>query len=539
MVMHRKDLDPYIGKTLNNRYLIRDLIGRGGMGRVYMAEDAAKGGLPVAVKVLSLSLATQHMSQRFAREIFIGAQLGRKSNHIVRVLSYGVNEDKIPYYVMECLQGQVLKRMLINQPLSIAQFLNYTQQICLGLQCAHQGISLKGEIYPVIHRDIKPENIFIHQDSRQKESVKILDFGIAKFLTERAGMTLTSAFIGSLPYCSPEQLEGRKLLDIRTDIYSLGIVMFEMLTGENPLYTSANSFSNWYQAHLHQAPRTIADANPQLQVPQELQNLIMRCLAKKASDRPQNIDEIFKTLQLVEREVNIGSSYSRKQSPTLQLVPITSLSEEICWQKSWPRNKPIAPIVFPHLLVTNQGNVASLWVMLPQSEIEKCLQQVSETEFLINFSVYPVIMWIAVLYNTGVCPARWLSYYLDIQDVKVQQIVVSLVEAGYYHLLFFAIEEPSHCAHVMTVTLSSSQRQQLTDWLELSQNFRSLDAFDESKKLLKSKYEKLKPQILKKIIAKQTSEETTVKSWLSHLVEKVFNFFSRSEKSSNQPRCQS
>ncbi len=537
MVMHRKDLDPYIGKTLNNRYLIRDLIGRGGMGRVYMAEDAAKGGLQVAVKVLSLSLATQHMSQRFAREIFIGAQLGRKSNHIVRVLSYGVNEDKIPYYVMECLQGQVLKRMLINQPLSIAQFLNYTRQICLGLQCAHEGISLKGEIYPVIHRDIKPENIFIHQDSRQKESVKILDFGIAKFLTERAGMTLTSAFIGSLPYCSPEQLEGRKLLDIRTDIYSLGVMMFEMLTGENPLYTSANSFSNWYQAHLHQAPRLLTDANSQLQVPPELQNLVMRCLAKKASDRPQNIDEIFKILQLVEREINIGSSYSQKQPIPLQ-VPITSLSEEACWQKSWPQNKPTAPIVFPHVLVTNQGNIASLWVMLPQLEIEKCLQQVSDTEFLINLSVYPVIMWIAVLYNTGVCPARWLSYYLDIQDIKVQQIVISLVESGYYHLLFFAIEAPSNCAHVMTVTLAASQRQQLTDWLELSQDFRSLDAFDESKNSLKSKYEKLKPQILKKIIAKQTNE-AKIENWLSHLMGKIFNLFSREKSSNEQPRCQS
>ena len=100
MVGQKAELDDYIGQFLNNRYLIIDLIGKGGMGKVYLAEDTAKGGMPIAVKILSLSLVNQQMSQRFAREIFIGAQLGRKSKHIVRILSYGVTEDKTPFYVM-------------------------------------------------------------------------------------------------------------------------------------------------------------------------------------------------------------------------------------------------------------------------------------------------------------------------------------------------------------------------------------------------------------------------------------------------------
>ncbi len=274
------------------------------MGRVYLAEDTAKGGMAIAVKILSLSLANQHMSQRFAREIYIGAQLGRKSKHIVRILNYGVTDDKTPFYVMEYLQGKNLKQILKIQPLTISKFLEICNQICLGLQCAHQGISLKGEIYPIVHRDIKPENIFISEDSKQGEIVKILDFGIAKFLTERSGMTLTDSFIGSLPYCSPEHMEGRKLLDVRSDIYSLGVLMFEMLTGKHPFQTKSNSFGTWYQAHRFQMPPTVEEVNPQVKIPQILEKLLMSCLAKEVSDRPQNIGQILEDLEKVNVQLN-------------------------------------------------------------------------------------------------------------------------------------------------------------------------------------------------------------------------------------------
>ena len=193
----KTELDIYIGKLLNNRYLIRDLIGKGGMGRVYLAEDIAKGGMAVAVKILSLSLGSQQISQRFAREIFIGAQLGRKSKNIVRVFSYGVTDENIPFYVMEYLQGKNLKRILKNQTLSITRILDICHQICLGLQCAHQGIIYKGENYPVVHRDIKPENIFLIEDIKKENVVKILDFCIAKILKERSGLTLNDYFIVS------------------------------------------------------------------------------------------------------------------------------------------------------------------------------------------------------------------------------------------------------------------------------------------------------------------------------------------------------
>jgi serine/threonine-protein kinase len=512
----KTELDVYIGKFLNNRYLIRDLIGKGGMGRVYLAEDVAKGGMAVAVKILSLSLGSQQMSQRFAREIFIGAQLGRKNKNIVRVFSYGVTEENIPFYVMEYLQGKNLKRILKNQTLSLTNLIDICNQICLGLQCAHQGILLKGENYPIVHRDIKPENIFLIEDIKKEIIVKILDFGIAKFLTERSGMTLTDSFIGSLPYCSPEHMEGRKLLDVRSDIYSLGILMFEMLAGKHPFQTTSNSFGTWYQAHHFQTPPAFAEVNPQLVIPQTLQNLVMSCLAKEVSDRPQNIKEILETLEQVklqlERAVTISSS-DNLQSSTLQIIPVTSSSEKECLQKTWPKNRPVAPIGFPYLLHTFQGTIPTFWAMLPQAEVAKFLDKKNGIEFIAKMNIYPMILWITVLYNAQISQTKWLSCFLDMNDSRGQKIVRSLAEVGYYHLLFFSLEDPQNCKNVMTLTLSAVQRQQLIDWLAINQNSQEFISTKQAKIILKAEYERLKTGILRKLIATQENKEVGLKAW--------------------------
>ncbi|MDZ7956902.1 MAG: serine/threonine-protein kinase [Aulosira sp. DedQUE10] len=516
----KTELDVYIGKLLNNRYLIRDLIGKGGMGRVYLAEDVAKGGMPVAVKILSLSLGSQQITQRFAREIFIGAQLGRKSKNIVRMFSYGVTEENIPYYVMEYLQGKNLKHILKNQTFTISKILNICEQICLGLQCAHQGIILKGENYPIVHRDIKPENIFIIEDDKRENLVKILDFGIAKFLTERSGMTLTDSFIGSLPYCSPEHMEGRKLLDVRSDIYSLGILMFEMFTGKHPFHTTSNSFGIWYQAHHFQTPPAFEEVNPQVKIPQSLQKLVLRCLAKEVSDRPQNIKEIFESLEQVKLEIarsSNSSSDSLQASPILQIVPVTSLSEKECLQKIWPKNRPIAPIGFPYLLHTLQGTIPTFWAMLPPQEITKFLNKSHGAEFIAKMNVYPMILWSTLLYNAQNSQAKWLSCFLDMKDNKGQKILRSLAETGFYHLLFFSLEEPYNCTHVMTLTLNASQRQQLLDWLASDQNANEFISAKQAKIILKAEYERLKSSIIRKLVANQQNKEIGFQSWIRKL----------------------
>ncbi|MEH2273383.1 MAG: serine/threonine-protein kinase [Nostoc sp.] len=531
MVGQKAELDDYIGKFLNNRYLIIDLIGKGGMGKVYLAEDTAKGGMPIAVKILSFSLVNQQMSQRFAREIFIGAQLGRKSKHIVRILSYGVTEDKTPFYVMEYLQGKNIKQIIKIQPLTISKFLEICNQICLGLQCAHQGISLKGEIYPIVHRDIKPENIFISEDSKQGEIVKILDFGIAKFLTERSGMTLTDSFIGSLPYCSPEHMEGRKLLDVRSDIYSLGVLMFEMLTGKHPFQTKSNSFGTWYQAHRFQMPPTVEEVNPQVKIPQVLEKLMMSCLAKEISDRPQNINQILEDLEKVNIQLNDvipnQSSEIINLSYPVQLVPATLLSEKDCLQKTWPKNKPIASIGFPHLLHTHQRLIPTFWSMLPKQEITKYLDKIHGTEFISKMNVYPMLLWVTVLYNAQPSLTKWLPYFLDLKDNKGENIARSLAEVGYYHLLFFALEEPNRCSHVTTLKLTANQRQQLVDCLDMSQQSNELISPIEAKNILKTDYEKLKLDILQKLALYQKTEKESLKNWMTKFLETFFKLLSR------------
>ncbi|WP_414528290.1 serine/threonine protein kinase [Nodularia chucula] len=533
MPQQKSETDVYIGKFLNNRYLIKSLIGSGGMGRVYLAEDLAKGRIQVAVKILVVSLGSEKISQRFAREIFIGAQLGRKSKNIVRVLSYGMTDDKTPFYVMEYLQGQNLKKILKVKPLTLKRFLYISYQICLGLQHAHQGISFKGKVYPILHRDIKPENIFITQDAKQGEIVRILDFGIAKFLTERSGVTVTDSFVGSLPYCSPEHMEGSKLLDVRSDIYSLGVLMFEMLTGKHPFKTPSQSFGSWYHAHHFQHPLGFEEVNSQVKIPLELQQLVLNCLAKKPRDRPRNITKILATFKQIQFQIvknqTIQDSEINENSSSVQLVPVTSESEKECWKKTWPKHKPISPIAFPHLLRTKQGLLPTFWAMLPQAEISQLIDKTHRTELIGKMDIYPMLLWVTVLFDTQSSLVRWLSFFLDMRDPHGQKITRVLVDTGYYHLLFFAIENPNHCAHVMTLNLADSQRQELTDWLMLKLKPYELISSSQAKNILKAEYKKLKLQILKENSGTTTTEKNPWKTWASNLLCQIFQTFSHPE----------
>lgn len=226
---------------LANRYQLKQLIGSGGMGEVFLANDILLGGIPVAIKFLTQTVVDNKMEQDFAREALMSAALSQKSLHIVRAYDYGVNEKGKPYYVMEYLCGKSLKDLI---PLPLPMFLTLSRQICLGLQCAHQGINIDGKICPLVHRDIKPANILVIPDPILGQLVKILDFGIARFLNYASTASTSRGFNGTLPYCSPEQLDGEKL-DSRSDIYSLGVMMFEMLTGKKPWEPETDYFGAW------------------------------------------------------------------------------------------------------------------------------------------------------------------------------------------------------------------------------------------------------------------------------------------------------
>ncbi|GAB4143701.1 MAG: serine/threonine-protein kinase [Cyanobacteria bacterium J069] len=493
--------DPNIGRVLQNRYQLVGLLGQGSMGKVYEAKNNLLGGVPVAIKFLSQTLLNQRMRDRFMREATTCALLGQRSIHIVNVTDYGVDEDEIPYYVMEYLKGDSLSEIIMRQPLLLPRFLNLTRQICLGLQCAHQGIPVDGEFCPIVHRDIKPSNILITRDPSMGEVAKILDFGIAKTL--QADSNQTNCFMGTLAYSSPEQMEGHEL-DARSDIYSLGVMMFQMLTGKMPLNADTHSFGGWYRAHHHQQPRSLIAANSGLRVPKALESLIMSCLAKSPGDRPQNANEVIAALKPLEERYGAGLDFAKVIEDTLAKVPVASKKRTLtgvdaaCQLVSWPANKPIGDISFPNPIRTEKETLASLWVMLSDQEITSRRTCTRYNQFLFAPAPHPSLLWLTVLYNRQ-AGARWLSCYLDLKTPQGQQMARLLSESGQYRLLFFAKEEPQRCAHVMTSTIALAQCERLKQWLTMGQMTPGLNQFNATKTQLKLALEDLKPKILMKL----------------------------------------
>jgi len=292
--------DPNTGRKIAGRYELIETIGQGSMGKVYLGGDSLLGDVPVAVKFLSQTLLNEGMRDRFLREAMTCAQLGQKSMHVVRVTDYGLTEDDIPFYVMEYLQGDNIGQIVRRKPLSVTRFLSLTRQILLGLRTAHNGILVKGKVVPIIHRDIKPSNILVTADPSIGELVKILDFGIAKLM--QSGSEQTSTFMGTLAYASPEQMEGREL-DGRSDIYSLGVMMYQMLSGKLPVKPKNNTFGSWYKVHRLAKPIPLFDRG----TPKALSDVVMNCLAKQRENRPVSIDAILDAIDPIEERIVNGN----------------------------------------------------------------------------------------------------------------------------------------------------------------------------------------------------------------------------------------
>ncbi len=492
-------MDPNSGRLLANRYRLVELAGKGAMGQVYRAEDTLLGGVTVAVKFLAQTLLNQRMRDRFEREATICALLAEKSIHIVRVKDYGVDENDIPYYVMEFLEGENLSDIIKTASLPVGRFISIVRQICIGLECAHKGIIFKQEPSQIIHRDIKPSNILIVQDSTLGELVKILDFGIAKLI--ESNREQTHSFMGTLAYCSPEQMEGKEL-DRRSDIYSLGVMMYEMLTREMPLLPENNSFGSWYKAHHDFKPLPL---NPDLNIPRDIDRLIARCLEKNPSQRPQSVGEILAVLKPLEKQY--GSQYQRsgnRGSDDGDRADDRSTLEDVCLKMTWPEGKPRQPIVFHRLLRTQQGVFATLWTMLEKEDILSRRFSTRYNQFLFLTTPHPMVLWITVLHNRDRGP-RWLPCYLDLKTPVGQRTARLLGKSGNYRMLFFAIEnDETKCQHVMTATIDPTQCRMLVEWANTSQGIRGSSQAAMSKKLLRQEFEKLKPKILMKLEAAST-----------------------------------
>ena len=270
-------IDPLIGHTLDEKYLLLERLGFGGMGTVYRARHLLIDR-PVAVKVLNQRFVEDEAARiRFQREAKAAGRL--QHPNAVSVTDFGQTVDGYVYIVMELLVGQTLREVLVKQgPFDAARAVALMLQIADAVAAAHDA--------GIIHRDLKPANIFIVQKSDSLSVVKVLDFGIAKLATEWVDegdptLTVLGAMIGTPRYMSPEQCEGSDLSPA-ADVYSLGVILYEMLTGTVPF--SGSSPIAIAMKHTSEIPRSPRELVPG--IPEELERVVLHALEKRPEDRP-------------------------------------------------------------------------------------------------------------------------------------------------------------------------------------------------------------------------------------------------------------
>ncbi|MFW5920259.1 MAG: serine/threonine-protein kinase, partial [Polyangiales bacterium] len=286
--------DPLVGTTLNERYRIVGRIGEGGMGIVYEAEHVVIEKR-VALKVLREDFSSRpEVVERFRQEAKSASRIGHQ--HIVDISDFGETPSKQSYFVMEYLKGEDLANLLAREgTVAPERAVKIALQCCRALGAAHG----KG----IVHRDMKPENVFLirRDDDEAEDFVKIVDFGIAKMSdieTEGAPgrkLTKTGMIFGTPEYMSPEQAAG-KSLDHRVDVYALGAILFEMLTGQVPFV--GDSFMGILTHHMFEPVPALREVNPNVQVSAELETVIMGALTKEPDERYANMDELARDLQV-------------------------------------------------------------------------------------------------------------------------------------------------------------------------------------------------------------------------------------------------
>jgi serine/threonine protein kinase len=263
-------VDPFVGQTIDGRYYIEARIGEGGMGVVYRATHVVLKK-KLAIKVMRGEQANDpEVVQRFVQEARASSAIGHPN--IVSISDFGTTADAAVYFAMEYLQGQTLGEAMLLGRLERQRALAIFIQIASALEAAHA--------VGIIHRDLKPDNIFLTHEPECPDFVKVLDFGIAKVRNAAARITRTGMVFGTPHYMSPEQAAGQTV-DHRSDIYSLGVMMYQVFAGQLPF--DADSYMDVMTKHMYEAPPLPSGLSAELRGP--IEDIIMKALQKKTESR--------------------------------------------------------------------------------------------------------------------------------------------------------------------------------------------------------------------------------------------------------------
>jgi serine/threonine protein kinase len=282
--------DPMIGRVLDERFEIKKFMTRGGMGRIYLAEQRPLGR-EVVVKLLDVK---NERTEEFRRRFFLEASLCARLSHpnIIRVFDYGCDDDAY-FIAMERLRGLTLHEVIRNEsPLDHLRIIALMKQVCSALEEAHN--------HGIIHRDLKPANLFISEHGVHAEFVKLMDFGLVKDLQLRADVTRTGHALGSPLYMSPEQITGDPV-DPRTDVYALGVILYIMFTGRRP-YKKGTPMQVM-MSQLHEPPPAFSEVNPSVLVSKNLERLTLAAMRKSKRERLVSTLELLRGLRACELEI--------------------------------------------------------------------------------------------------------------------------------------------------------------------------------------------------------------------------------------------
>ena len=320
-VARSEPIDPLLGKVLNGKFKILSQLATGGMGTIYRGEQIPLGR-PVAIKVLIPNQASRQLDPNFHKRFFLEASILARLQHpnIVTVFDYGRIEadDQDRFFMaMEFLEGETLFRRVRRQGrLPPPEAMRIARQIARGLREAHK--------HGVVHRDLKPSNVMLVSNEDAEEAVKILDFGLVKQLGDDSEeLTQQGAFLGSPRFMSPEQISHGKV-DLRTDIYSLGVILYQMLCGKVP-FESEKSIQI-LMAHLQQPVPRMKERNPDVDIPEPLEALVMRCLAKDPDGRPATMDALIQGLGECARGMGVTTAFGGTQITSFESLPGVQIS---------------------------------------------------------------------------------------------------------------------------------------------------------------------------------------------------------------------